>query len=73
MRFRIRHSTRFEYDQPAYASHNELRMRPADGPGQRCVEFSLTADQPAAILEYRDFFHNQAHSLSVSPPHDTLT
>ena len=73
MRFRIRHSTRFEYERPAYASHNELRMRPWDGTGQRCLTFELRVDQPAAILEYQDFFGNQAHSLSVSPPHETLT
>ena len=73
MRFRITHSTRFRYDQPAYASHNELRIRPADGGDQHCLAFALIADQPAAILEYRDFFGNHAHSLSVSPPHDVLT
>ena len=27
----------------------------------------------AAILAYDDFFGNHAHSLSVSPPHETLT
>jgi transglutaminase-like putative cysteine protease len=73
MRFRIRHSTRFEYEEPAYASHNELRLRPSDGAGQKCLAFDLTVDQPAAILEYTDFFANHAHSLSISPPHETLT
>lgn len=73
MRFRIRHSTRFEYERPAYASHNELRMRPCDGEGQRCLASELRVDQPAAILEYTDFFGNRAHSLSISTPHETLT
>jgi transglutaminase-like putative cysteine protease len=73
MRFRITHSTRFEYEEPAYASHNELRIRPRDLPDQRCLAFDLHVDQPASILEYDDFFGNHAHSLSVSPPHETLT
>jgi transglutaminase-like putative cysteine protease len=73
MRFRIIHSTRFQYEEPAYASHNELRIRPRDVPDQRCLAFDLSVDQPAAILEYDDFFGNHAHSLSVSPPHESLT
>jgi transglutaminase-like putative cysteine protease len=73
MRFRIIHSTRFQYEEPAYASHNELRIRPRDVPNQRCLAFDLSVDQPAAILEYDDFFGNHAHSLSVSPPHESLT
>jgi transglutaminase-like putative cysteine protease len=72
MLLRISHTTRFEYDQAACDSHNELRIRPWDGAGQHCVHFDLTADQPAAILAYRDFFGNHAHSLSVSAPHHRL-
>ena len=72
MLFRISHTTRFEYDQPARDSHNELRIRPWDGAGQRCLHFDLTADQPAAILAYRDFFGNHAHSVAVSVPHHRL-
>jgi transglutaminase-like putative cysteine protease len=73
MRFRISHVTRFEYEKPAYDSHNELRMRPWNRAGQRCIAFNLSVAQPAAILAYNDFFDNHAHSLSVSRPHDSLT
>ena len=73
MLLRISHTTRFEYDQPAYDSHNELRMRPLEGAGQRCLSFELTIDQPAAIIAYRDFFGNHAHSISMSEPHRELT
>lgn len=73
MRLRISHRTRFVYDRPAYDSHNELRLRPLEDPDQRCLAFELTVDQPAAVLEYRDFFGNRAHSVSVSAPHETLT
>jgi transglutaminase-like putative cysteine protease len=73
MLLRISHRTRFIYDQPARDSHNELRVRPLDDAGQRCVDFELSIDQPAAVLSYRDFFGNHAHSVSVSTPHRELT
>jgi len=73
MLLRISHRTRFEYDQPAHDSHNELRLRPLEEAGQRCLAFELSIDQPAAVLSYRDFFGNHAHSVSVSVPHRELT
>src|ERR1700689_3527694 len=73
MLLRINHRTRFVYDQPARDSHNELRVRPLDGAEQRCIAFELSIDQPAAVLSYRDFFGNHAHSASVSLPHRELT
>jgi transglutaminase-like putative cysteine protease len=73
MLLRISHTTRFTYDQPAHDSHNELRLRPLEDAGQRCLSFELSIDQPAAVLSYRDFFGNHAHSVSVSAPHRELT
>jgi transglutaminase-like putative cysteine protease len=73
MLLRIRHTTRFVYEQPACDSHNELRLRPLEDDGQRCVAFDLSVDRPAAVLSYRDFFGNHAHSVSVNAPHRDLT
>jgi transglutaminase-like putative cysteine protease len=73
MRFQINHTTRFEYERPAYDSHNELRLRPWDSALQRCEDFVLEAEPPAAIVAYDDFYGNRAHALSVSDPHDALT
>ena len=72
MLYRITHTTRFEYEEPAYDSQNELRMRPWNRDGQRCVAFDLTVNQPSATLEYGDFFGNRAHSICVSAPHRNL-
>jgi len=72
MLYRIRHTTRFTYQRPAYESHNEVRMRPWSGPHQHCAQFALRADPPAAIMEWADFYGNQVHSLSVYPPHSAL-
>ncbi len=72
MRYRIIHTTRFEYVEPAYDSQNELRMRPWDRDGQRCVAFEINVSEPSSIVEYDDFFGNHTHSVSVSGPHREL-
>jgi transglutaminase-like putative cysteine protease len=73
MRFHITHHTRFFYDQPAYDSHNEVRLRPWDGARQHCVAFELRSSLPATILEYTDFFGNHAHALAVNQAHSSLS
>lgn len=69
MRFQICHKTHFEYERDAYQSHNEVRLQPADRPQQRCLEFRLDTLPPSAIIGYRDFFNNQAHSISLGGNH----
>jgi transglutaminase-like putative cysteine protease len=73
MRFHIRHHTRFEYERPAYDSHNEVRLHPWDSAIQSCLEFELKTEPPGAILAYDDFFGNRAHSLSVAQRHKALS
>jgi len=73
MLLRIKHTTHFVYEQLAHDSHNELRLRPTEDDSQRCLAFELSVDRPAAVLSYRDFFGNNAHSVSVSAPHRDLT
>ena len=72
MIFRIRHATRFVYQAPAYESHNEIRLRPVDGLGQRVLAFDLRVEPDASIFEFRDYFGNRVHSISIYPPHDGL-
>jgi transglutaminase-like putative cysteine protease len=72
MVFRIRHSTRFDYEAPAYESHNEIRLRPIDDQGQRVLAFDLRVQPLASIFEFRDYFGNRVYSLSIYPPHDGL-
>ena len=73
MLLRILHTTRFDYDRPAYQSHNEVRMRPLDGPDQRCVQFDLETLPGASTFEYCDYFGNHVLALSIYPPHSGLT
>jgi transglutaminase-like putative cysteine protease len=73
MLYRIVHTTRFEYDAPAYESHNEVRLTPRDGFGQRVVAFRLDVDPPGAVLPFDDVYGNRVYAISVTPPHDRLT
>lgn len=72
MRFRVRHVTRFGYDEAAYESHNEVRLRPRESPGQRTIGFRLEVIPRAAVIDYRDSFGNFVHALSVHEPHREL-
>ncbi len=74
MVFRVRHATHFQYQAPAYESHNEAHLRPCDDPSQLVLAFDLkVAPQGASIREFRDYFGNRVHSISIYPPHDALT
>jgi transglutaminase-like putative cysteine protease len=73
MRYRIRHVTRFTYEQPAYESHNEVRLRPRESVRQRTLGFRLEITPPAALIDYRDAFGNIVHAMSVHDAHSELT
>jgi transglutaminase-like putative cysteine protease len=63
MRFRIKHTTRYVYEQPASHSHNDVRLTPIDAPDQKRVAFRLDVTPAAEISEYRDAFGNLTHSI----------
>jgi transglutaminase-like putative cysteine protease len=72
MLFRIKHVTRYVYEQPASNSHNDVRLTPIDAPDQKLIVFNLDVTPPAAISEYRDSFGNLTHSIDIRPPHTEL-
>ena len=72
MIFRVRHATRFNYEAPAYESHNEVRLRPCEDPSQFVLSFKLEVTPRASIREFRDYFGNRVHSISIYPPHDSI-
>ena len=73
MLFRIRYTTRYAYEQPAFDSRNELRVCPLDSRDQKRLDFRLQVIPPASISEYRDEFGNLGHSVAVPEPHSELT
>jgi transglutaminase-like putative cysteine protease len=72
MLLRICHTTRFEYQAPAYDSHNEARMRPLEGANQRCVEFDLDLTPKTSTFEYDDYYGNRVYGFSIHDPHPIL-
>ncbi len=72
MRYRIRHVTRFTYEQPSRESHNEIRLQPRDSLRQRTLGFRLDITPPAAVIDYRDAFGNTVHAASIDAPHSEL-
>lgn len=73
MLLRICHTTRFEYEKPAYHSHNEVRMKPRDGHNQRCLNFELEVTPEASVFECDDYFGNRVHAFSIDREHRSLT
>lgn len=73
MLFRVKHVTRYVYEQPAFRSRNIVRLAPIDAPDQRRLAFKLEVTPAAVVTEFRDGFGNLAHSIDVQPPHTELT
>lgn len=73
MRFRIRYTTRYAYEQPASDSHNELRVCPTNCRDQKRLDFRLQVTPKASISERRDDFGNLMHLVSVGESHNELT
>jgi transglutaminase-like putative cysteine protease len=72
MRLRIQHETVYQYDQPAYASHNEVRLQPLDDELQRCLSFQLSTEPPSTFRSRHDYFGNVTHYFSIPGYHRRL-
>jgi transglutaminase-like putative cysteine protease len=73
MRYTIRHLTTFAYDAPIAESVMELRMRPATGESQRCLQFDVTAEPASRVFAYQDSRGNWVHHFDVPQRHDRLS
>lgn len=72
MRLKIEHTTTFIYDHPVSEAYSEMRLKPLDGDGQRCLSFHLTTEPQDMILQYPDSFGNEVHHYDVIQPHQKL-
>jgi transglutaminase-like putative cysteine protease len=72
MLLRICHTTRFEYQMPAYDSHNEVRMRPLEDSHQRCLQFELQLTPDTSAFDYDDYYGNRVHAFSIHERHPAL-
>ncbi len=73
LRYRIAHQTVLHYDHPASSSHNEVRMTPANEPGQLTLESRLRARPITWNATYTDYWGATVMSLESLAPHDELS
>jgi transglutaminase-like putative cysteine protease len=51
----------------------EVRLRPMDGNGQRCLQFDLSVSSGIEARAYRDGYGNNVHYFNLVRPHTRLT
>jgi len=73
MKLEIVHSTRYRYSGPIAETVMEVRLRPMDGNGQRCVEFELDVSSGIKPRTYNDGYGNNVHYFNLVRPHTTLS
>jgi transglutaminase-like putative cysteine protease len=69
----VRHSTRYQYDQPVRESVMELWMQPRKRTAQRLISFELEIDPAAQLFSYADTFGNAVYHFDIPQPHERLT
>jgi len=72
MKLEIVHSTRYKYSSPIAETVMEVRLRPMDGNGQRCLEFKLDVSSGIKPRDYRDGYGNSVHYFNLVRPHTRL-
>jgi transglutaminase-like putative cysteine protease len=73
MKLEIVHSTRYKYSGPIAETVMEVRLRPMDGNGQRCLEFELDVSSGIRPRTYRDGYGNHVHYFNLVRPHTRLS
>lgn len=76
MRYRVRHTTRYEYEAPVTVSHHTHRLQPRPVPWQTVHAWRLQvepAPSAAARDAYVDYFGNPAAYLGLQAPHTELS
>ncbi|MBI1374757.1 MAG: transglutaminase family protein [Phycisphaera sp.] len=74
MKYRIRHTTEYQYTEAVSTCQNLVHLTPRDLPSQRCHRFSLTVQPgPATVQAYNDYFGNGVSVFAIYQPHDKLT
>jgi len=73
MKLEIVHSTRYRYSGPIAETVMEVRLRPMDGNGQRCLDFKLELSHGLKARTYMDGFGNHVHYFNLVRPHSGLS
>ena len=74
MRYRIAHTTTYEYSEPVTLSYNEARLLPRPCPNQHCLAAHLEiSPAPVDYREREDFFGNRVAYFSIREPHSLFS
>ncbi len=72
-RYRVTHTTRYEYESPVLHATHALHLEPRSLPHQRVLESRLTITPHQAELQGgRDYFGNVTHLVEILAPHEVL-
>ncbi len=73
MRYRVTHTTIYEYAEPFSSCHNQVRLIPRDLLRQECQNSEIIVDPtPDAIDRHVDWYGNIVESFSLNEPHESL-
>jgi transglutaminase-like putative cysteine protease len=72
-RLRVSHETRFDYDGPARASYNELRLTPRTERRQTALETRVVTIPPATQYGYVDYWGTHVVAFNVDRGHESLS
>ena len=72
-RLRVSHETRFDYDAPARASYNELRLTPRTEFRQTALEARVVTQPAAPQYSYTDYWGTHVVAFNVDRAHETLS
>jgi transglutaminase-like putative cysteine protease len=67
--FKIHHVTRYQYDQLAKESINEVRIYPYQGPEQEVLQLQLEITNHPAVYTFSDYWGNTVGTFNVLTPH----
>jgi transglutaminase-like putative cysteine protease len=73
MKYRVTHSTTYNYSRHVTLCHNVAHLLPRNTPQQNCRSSELNiAPLPISVNEWSDVFGNRQVSFSIQDPHDEL-
>ncbi len=73
MKYKISHTTRYEYEEDASLSHNELFLIPRNTLNQNCIENILTlSPSTSAMSQRKDYFGNTVTTTTIQTLHKIL-
>jgi transglutaminase-like putative cysteine protease len=74
MKYKVTHTTIYDYSEAVPVCHNEIRLWPRDHKRQSCLSHRIRVRPEPAHLDHRtDYFGNHAGQFAIEQPHNRLT